>query len=118
MHLRHKVRDLCKLLGDPRKGEKLGLWGHQRDPQTDSLLSSLRHPGPSVLPTLSGALLSFSNSEPWSCTLSATPSHPGTQCLLPGLHTHHARPPSSLSRARFIHPATGEPLSTLEVAQG
>ena len=57
MHLRHKVRDLCKLLGDPRKGEKLGLWGHQRDPQTDSLLSSLRHPGPSVLPTLSGALL-------------------------------------------------------------
>ena len=56
VHLRHKVRDLCKALWDPRKEKKLGLWGHQRDPQTDSLLSLLRYPGSSVLPTLSGAL--------------------------------------------------------------
>ena len=120
VHLRHKVRDLCKALWDPRKEKKLGLWGHQSDPQTDSLLSLLRHPGPSVLPTLSGALLTpfltLSPGRAPSVCQTKSPWH--TVPAARAAHTPHARPPSSLSQARSIHPATGEPLSTLEVAQG
>lgn len=99
MHLRHKIRDLCTVLWDPRKGKKLDLWGHQRDPQTDSLLSSLRPPGPSVLPTLSGVLLTpfltLSPGHAHSVCQTRSPWH--TVPAAGAAHTPHARPPSSLS---------------------